>query len=105
VAIRDYGRLGGLMRAAMYDGRDMTAKTRQTFRESFLIGHSCKVCPSVNIPAELSLSERQRRADALYSAHYERIRLVRSKKREAARVGEMTPDGVSSGAGHAHSTD
>ena len=30
------GRLGGLARSAMYDGREMTAKARQAARDRFL---------------------------------------------------------------------
>ena len=43
--IRDRARLGGLTRAALYDGVTVTAKARETFRASFLEGHSCRVCP------------------------------------------------------------
>jgi hypothetical protein len=68
----------------MYDGLTVTAKARQTFRESFLTGHTCKVCPEVSIPADLPLAERQRRADALHSAHYVRVRMARGKKRRDA---------------------
>lgn len=78
--LRDRARLGGLTRAAMYDGREVTAKARQAFRDSFLTGHTCKVCPPVVIPSDLPLDERQRRADALHQAHYVRVRLARSKK-------------------------
>lgn len=65
----------------MYDGREVTAKARQTFRDSFLTGHTCKVCPPVAIPADLPLHERQRRADALHQAHYVRVRMARGRKR------------------------
>lgn len=77
---RDRARLGGLTRAALYDGREVTAKARSAFRDSFLTGHQCKVCPPVAIPANLLPEERQRRADALHAAHYVRIRLERGKK-------------------------
>jgi len=33
---RQRGRLGGLARSAMYDGREMTAKARQAARDRFL---------------------------------------------------------------------
>ena len=81
---RDRARLGGLTRAALYDGVEVTAKARQAFRDSFLTGHSCKVCPEVTIPADLSLHERQRRADALHQAHYVRVRMARGRKRDTA---------------------
>jgi hypothetical protein len=77
---RDRARLGGLTRAALYDGVEVTAKARQTFRDSFLTGHRCKVCPPVEIPADLALPERRRRADALHRAHYVRVRMARGKK-------------------------
>lgn len=91
-SVRDRARLGGLTRAAMYDGREVTAKARETFRASFLIGHSCKVCPLVAIPANLPLDERRRRADALYQAHYVRVRLARGKKKPAPVI-ERTGSG------------
>lgn len=81
---RDRARLGGLTRAALYDGVAVTAKARQTFRDSFLLGHQCKVCPSVSIPIDLPLEERRRRADALHAAHYVRVRMARTRKRAAA---------------------
>lgn len=83
-AIRDRARLGGLTRAALYDGAAVTAKARETFRTSFLTGHRCRVCPHVEIPADLAPLERQRRADALYQAHYVRVRLARGRKRTTA---------------------
>jgi hypothetical protein len=81
---RDRARLGGLTRAALYDGLTVTAKARATFRESFLTGHTCKVCPPVTIPDDLPQQERQRRADALHSAHYLRVRMARGKKKAQA---------------------
>jgi hypothetical protein len=78
--IREYATLGGLTRAALYDGRVVTQKARDTFRASFLDGHQCRVCPAIEIPSDLPLAERQRRAEALTLAHYARIRMARTKK-------------------------
>ena len=89
---RDRARLGGLTRAALYDGAAVTAKARETFRASFLAGHSCKVCPEVPVPAELPPAERQRRADALYAAHYVRIRMAKAEKSRKATSVIETPD-------------
>jgi hypothetical protein len=71
------------MRAALYDGTTVTAKARATFRASFLTGHACRVCPPVTIPADLPETERQRRADALFSAHYVRVRMARGRSRNS----------------------
>ena len=82
------GRAGGYARAALYDGRDMTAKARETFAASFLRGHACKICPAVEIPAGLLPGERERRAEALRRSHYARVALAsaraRSQKKAAA---------------------
>lgn len=86
--IRDRARLGGLTRAALYDGVEVTAKAREAFRASFLTGHGCRVCPRVEIPADLPLRERQRRGEALYSAHYVRVRMARGRKQVSSRPGE-----------------
>ena len=83
--IRDRARLGGLTRAAQYDGTVVTAKARQAFRDSFLTGHACRVCPEITIPADLPLAERQRRGEALHQMHYVRIRLARGSKRASSR--------------------
>ena len=80
-------RLGGLVRSALYDGRTVTQAARDTFRASFLTGHDCKVCPRIDLPDDLSPSERKRRADALFAAHYARIRMARTAKRQAANDG------------------
>ena len=63
------GRLGGLKRAALMDGVTATSKARATYLESFLDGHSCKVCELVTIPADLPLPERRRRATAFHRFH------------------------------------
>lgn len=86
--LRDRARLGGLTRSALYDGREVTAKARQAFRDSFLIGHTCKVCPQVTIPLDLAVAERQRRADALHQAHYVRVRLARTHRGGRPPAGE-----------------
>ena len=81
------GRVGGYARAALYDGRDMTAAARQRFSESFREGHACRVCPAVTLPADLLPTERERRGEALRRLHYARVALAsaqaRSKKRTA----------------------
>jgi hypothetical protein len=76
------GRVGGYARAARYDGREMTVTARQRFAESFLEGHSCRVCPEVTLPADLLPEERARRAEALRKAHYARVALASSRARK-----------------------
>jgi hypothetical protein len=99
-ATRDQSRLGGLMRAALYDGREITQKARDTFRASFLTGHACKVCPEVILPDDILPAERQRRADALYQAHYLRIRMVRGKKVAGTPTDDRAPAGADGGHGN-----
>lgn len=50
----------------------MTERARQTFRDSFLTGHGCKVCPRIDIDPALPLHERQRMADAMWQLHWTR---------------------------------
>jgi hypothetical protein len=75
------GRVGGYARAALYDGREMTAAARQRFIESFREGHDCRVCPRVELPADLLPAERERRAEALRRLHYARVALASARKR------------------------
>ena len=100
------GRVGGLTRAAQYDGREMTARARQRFRESFADGHACRVCPLVTVPTDLLPLERTRRAEALRRAHYARIAMasarVRSKKKAASST---KADGLEEGDATAHPTE
>ena len=90
------GRVGGYARAALYDGRDMTAAARQRFTESFREGHGCRVCPRVTLPADLLPTERGRRAEALRRAHYARVAMAsaqaRSKKKAASSTKADGPE-------------
>lgn len=80
------GRIGGLERAARYDGAAMTAAARQRFAESFLEGHTCRVCPEIGLPSHLLPAERKRRAEALRRAHFARVALASARvRREKAR--------------------
>ena len=88
--IASLARIGGLSRAAQYDGLQVTAKARETFRTSFLDGHSCKVCPRIDVPVDLSGPERDRRAEALRRLHYQRVSLAAAQKRRDSRV--VTPE-------------
>lgn len=81
------GRVGGFARAAMYDGREMTAAARQRFIDSFLVGHQCKVCPAVTLPADLLPGERERRAEALRRGHYARVAMQSARVRQGKRNG------------------
>lgn len=85
------GRVGGHARAARYDGVEMTAKARQTFADSFLEGHECRVCPATTLPDNLLPAERQRRVEALRREHFARVALAsarsRAKKKATADQG------------------
>lgn len=87
------GRVGGYARAAKYDGREMTARARQTFVDSFLEGHACKVCPEVVFPADLLPVERQRRAEALRRSHYARVALSSARARADKRKSATATNG------------
>ncbi len=63
-------RLGGLAAAARNDTVARSLPARTAFHESFLLGHGCKVCKTVTIPADLPDTERQRRATALRALHF-----------------------------------
>jgi hypothetical protein len=64
-------RIAAHHRAAMYDGREMTAKARKAFADSFYD----KTDPS------LPHAERLRRAEHLRRAHYSRMALASAKAR------------------------
>ena len=67
------GRIGGYLRAAMYDGREVTQKARETFLSRF----EREVDPN----GTLSPTERQRRAEAARKAHFARLALKSAQKR------------------------
>lgn len=80
-------RVGGLARAAQYDGLEVTAEARRAFIASFELGHSCRVCPEVILPDDLTPSERHRRGEALRRGHYARLAMTRAQKRAARASG------------------
>lgn len=73
------GKLGGLTFAATNDTAALSAKGRSAFRDSFLTGHGCKLCPQVDLGPELSDRERVRRANLLFRMHF--IRMVGARRR------------------------
>lgn len=91
------GRVGGLTRAARYDGREMTAAARRTFTASFAAGHSCRVCPAVEVPADLLPEERARRAEALRKAHFARVALSSARARAKKKAGPDRDTGPAQG--------
>ena len=64
-------RIAALTRAAMYDGKEVTAKARTTFLDNFLL----------QIPDDLPEVERLRRAEALKKAHFTRLAYLSAKAR------------------------
>ncbi|MGI8829270.1 MAG: hypothetical protein ACR2I5_05815 [Candidatus Limnocylindria bacterium] len=78
------GRLGGLKRAALYDGKTVTQKARDTFAASFLDGHTCSMCGTIEIPLDLPPTERLRRADAAKRLHMQALAYRSAKARRAA---------------------
>ena len=87
LTFKERGRLGGLKRAALYDGLVVTQKARDTYRASFLVGHECDLCGTIVIPTDVSDDERERRAKAARRFHYSQIALrsvqVRRERRAA----------------------
>lgn len=77
-------RLGGLAKAARYDGLEGTAAARASYRASFSSGHGCALCPRVEIPDELPAVERERRGVALRKAHFVRLGMARRRSNKAA---------------------
>lgn len=77
-------RLGGYATAAKYDSREINAKARQTYRDSFQAGHECKLCPAFVMPDGLSPDEIERRALALRRGHFTRLAMASSRRRAKA---------------------
>lgn len=70
---RAAGRIGGLVRSSLYDGRAVTAKARTAFEASF----EAQVDPNRELPE----AERKRRARAAYRAHMRRLAIKAVKAR------------------------
>jgi hypothetical protein len=75
------GRLGGMTPAARNDTRRRALTGQSAFRASFADGHGSRVCPLVEIPADLDIDDRQRRANILYRMHFVRIAMQRKRRR------------------------
>ena len=71
------GRVGGFVRAARHDGREMTAAARG----AFLSRLEQEADPAGVLPPD----ERRRRAEALRKAHLARASLAAAEKRRAGR--------------------
>lgn len=69
------GRIGGLMRAARHDGREMTASARA----AFLAKLEREADPEGALPPD----ERRRRAEALRRAHLARASLAAAQAKRA----------------------
>jgi hypothetical protein len=79
-------RIGGLARSSQYDGLEVTAKARQTFRESFL----------TQVPSDLPDAERARRAEAARKLHYARMAFASAKVRSKKIATASTSVAISS---------
>jgi hypothetical protein len=80
------GRIGGLKRATLYDGKTVTQKARDAFAASFLDGHTCSLCGTIVIPEDLPVPERLRRAAALRKLHFAQLayRSAAARRKAAA---------------------
>lgn len=76
-------RLGGLTRASMYDGLEVTSAARAAYRQSFEV----LVDPERKLPE----GERARRAEAARKAHYTRLALASVKARAKKKNAEARP--------------
>lgn len=91
-------RIGGLARSAQYDGLEVTAKARATFRASF----EDQVDPDRKLPE----AERSRRAEAARRLFYARMAFrssqVRARNKTAAAT---TPAAISPAVREVHGSD
>jgi hypothetical protein len=86
-----HARIAALTRSANEpSGTAMTARARESFRDSFLTRHECDLCGLVEIPEGTPDAERQRRADAAYTAHMTRLsqRAAVARRRAAGHLAE-----------------
>ena len=74
-------RIAAYATLARNDPREINAKARQVYRDSFEAGHECRVCPPFTMPAGLSEREVARRADALRRGHFARLAFSSSRSR------------------------
>ncbi len=80
------GRIGAHVTHLRYGGLELTAAARAKYRASFLDGHSCKVCPPIEIDPGLPLPERERQAVHLRKLHFARLALASARKRSGKAV-------------------
>jgi hypothetical protein len=85
-------RLGGYRTAALYDAREINAKARATYRDSFRAGHACQLCPPATIAAGLPESEIARRAVALRREHFTRLSIRSASVRSNKKAGRGGSD-------------
>lgn len=95
-----YGRVGAYVQHERHDPRITSQAARDTFAASFLSGHGCAVCPTVELSASLPGAERERRADMLRRGHYARMALAKAQKKA---VTSRSGDGLAEGHGHVRS--
>jgi hypothetical protein len=68
---------GALAANARRDVHAHAARMRRAYRDSFLVGHGCRLCPRIDIPADAPGGDRERRAAALWRLHWHRMRRQR----------------------------
>lgn len=85
-------RMGGQGNVASAGYTDSIVRARKAHHDSYLQGHSCKVCKPVVFAADISDDERERRAAAARRLHY--TRMAHSRWGYGLRGGEGTPDTV-----------
>jgi len=95
-----YGRVGAYVQHERHDPRITSQIARDTFAASFLTGHGCTLCPTVDLDTNLPDGERQRRADMLRRGHYARMAVARAQKKA---VTSRSGDGLAEGHGHVRS--
>jgi hypothetical protein len=76
--------MGGLARSATATGTERMETARSAYRQSFNLGHKCRVCRLVKIDQTLPPDEISRRGAALFRLHMRRLRLRADKNRRLA---------------------
>ena len=73
---------GALVANANRDVFAHAANMRRSYRASFDNGHSCSLCPRIDIPPTVASRDRERRSKALWDLHWRRMRRHRWANRE-----------------------
>jgi len=71
--------LGGLAANAQRDTKAHAEMMRRAIQDGYQTGHDCRLCRRIDIPADITPEERQRRAHALWQLHWARMRRQKAR--------------------------